>query len=86
MSVIPIGIISKSGVTFPGAHFLLIFKSDIMNKKKVSLEVVNPNTAGIDVGSRSHCVSIGQDSQDVKEFGVYTQDPKELIPGPEKPD
>lgn len=45
-----------------------------MSKKQVSLEVVNPYAAGIDVGSRSHWVSVGQDAQDVKEFGVYTED------------
>ena len=45
-----------------------------MRKKQVSLEVVNPYAAGIDVGSRSHWVSVGQDSEDVKEFGVYTED------------
>lgn len=45
-----------------------------MSKKQVSLEVVNPYAAGIDVGSRSHWVSVGQDAEDVKEFGVYTED------------
>ena len=45
-----------------------------MSKKKVSLEVVNPYAAVIDIGSRSHWVSVGQDSEDVKEFGVYTED------------
>ena len=45
-----------------------------MKKKKVSMEIVNPNAAGIDVGSRSHFVAIGQDSNDVKEFGVYAED------------
>ncbi len=49
-----------------------------MSKQQVSLEVVNPNSAGIDVGSRSHWVSVGQDAQDVKEFGVYTQDHIEM--------
>jgi hypothetical protein len=49
-----------------------------MSKKHVSLEVVNPNAAGIDVGSRSHWVAVGQDSQDVREFGVYSDDYKEL--------
>ena len=49
-----------------------------MSKKRVSLEVVNPYAAGVDVGSRSHWVAIGQDSQDVKEFGVYTNDYKEM--------
>jgi len=49
-----------------------------MSKKNISLEVVNPNAAGIDIGSRSHWVAVGQDAQDVKEFGVYTQDHIEL--------
>lgn len=47
-------------------------------KKKITLEVVNPNAAGIDVGSRSHFVSIGQNLEEVKEFGVYDEDLKEL--------
>jgi transposase len=42
--------------------------------KKVSLEVVHPNAAGIDIGSRSHWVAVGQDAQDIKEFGVYSED------------
>lgn len=45
-----------------------------MKKKNVSMEVVNPSAAGIDIGSRSHYVAIGQDDQDVKEFGVYNED------------
>ena len=49
-----------------------------MGKKRVSLEVVNPRAAGMDVGSKSHWVSVGQDSEDVKEFGVYTDDSKEM--------
>lgn len=53
-------------------------KSEIMAKKKISLEVVNPNASGIDVGSRSHWVSVGQNSQDVKEFGVYSSDYQDL--------
>ena len=43
-------------------------------KKKIKLEVVNPNAGGIDVGSRSHFVSVGQRLEDVKEFGVYAED------------
>lgn len=43
-------------------------------KKQISLEVVNPNAAGIDIGSRSHWVAVGQNAQDIKEFGVYSQD------------
>lgn len=49
-----------------------------MAKKKVALEIVNPHAAGIDVGSRPHYVAIGQNLEDVKEFGVYAEDLKEL--------
>ncbi|PCH67813.1 MAG: hypothetical protein COC06_10640 [Bacteroidales bacterium] len=49
-----------------------------MSKKQMSLEVVNPNAGGIDVGSRSHWVAIGQDAQDIREFGVCSQDHQEL--------
>ena len=45
-----------------------------MSKEQVSLDVENPNAAGIDVGSRSHWVAVGQNAEDVKEFGVYSQD------------
>ena len=49
-----------------------------MGKKQMSLEVVNPNAGGIDVGSKSHWVAIGQHAQDIIEFGVYSQDHQEL--------
>lgn len=49
-----------------------------MDEKKISLEVVNPNAAGIDIGSRSHWVAVGQNAEDVKDFGVYSQDQLEL--------
>jgi transposase len=45
-----------------------------MTKKKIALDVVNPFAAGIDVGSRSHYVAIGQSDEDVREFGVYNED------------
>lgn len=45
-------------------------------KKDVSMEVINPHAAGIDVGSRSHFVAIGQASDEVREFGVYNEDLK----------
>lgn len=45
-----------------------------MKKEKMALDVVNPQAAGIDVGSRSHYVAIGQQVEDVKEFGVYNED------------
>lgn len=41
-------------------------------EKMISLPVVNPDAAGIDLGSRSHFVCVAQDN--VKEFGVCTDD------------
>ncbi|MFA8451933.1 MAG: IS110 family transposase [Bacteroidales bacterium] len=38
------------------------------------MEIINPNAAGIEVGSRSHFVAVGQSLEDVKEFGVYAED------------
>jgi len=38
------------------------------------MPVVHCHAAGIDVGSRSHFVAIGQNKEDVKEYGVYTED------------
>lgn len=49
-----------------------------MKEKKITLEVVNQNAAGIDIGSRSHWVAIGQNAEDVKEFGVYSEDQKAM--------
>ena len=45
-----------------------------MTTKKMELDIVNPNCAGIDVGSRSHYIAVGQAMEDVKEFGVYADD------------
>lgn len=50
-----------------------ISKSTVV-KKEVIMPVVHSYAAGIDVGSRSHFVSIGQGSDEVKEFGVYSED------------
>ncbi|WP_320110336.1 transposase [Draconibacterium orientale] len=47
-------------------------------KKKIEMDIVNPNAAGIDVGSKSHFVAVGQALDDVKEFGVYAEDLVEL--------
>lgn len=49
-----------------------------MENKKISMDIVNPHAAGIDVGSRSHFVCIGQQQGDVKEFGVYNDDLKAI--------
>ena len=45
-----------------------------MEKKKMELDVINLNCAGIDIGSKSHFVAVGQALEDVKEFGVYADD------------
>lgn len=37
---------------------------------KIILDVVNTNAAGIDIGSRSHWVAVGQTDADIKEFGA----------------
>ncbi|GAB2798207.1 IS110 family transposase [Rhabdobacter roseus] len=38
------------------------------------MDIIHPHCAGIDVGSRSHFVAIGQGDGDVKEFGVYADE------------
>lgn len=48
-------------------------------KKKTQMDVVHPNAAGIDVGSRSHFVAIGQGQSQVREFGVYAEDHQQII-------
>lgn len=45
-----------------------------MEDSMISMEIVNPQAAGIDVGSRSHWVAVGQQEQDVREFGVFNED------------
>ncbi|MBL3658998.1 IS110 family transposase [Fulvivirga sp. 2943] len=45
-----------------------------MEESSISMEVVNPHAAGIDVGSRSHWVAVGQSENDVREFGVFNED------------
>ena len=38
------------------------------------IPVVHTHAAGIDAGSRSHFVAVGQEKEDVREFGVYHSD------------
>lgn len=45
-----------------------------MGKKKMEMDIINPHCAGIDIGSRSHFVAVGQGEDDVREFGVYADD------------
>jgi len=49
------------------------------SRKSIKMKIVNPNSAGIDVGSKEHYVAIGDGSEDVREFGVYSSDLKELV-------
>ena len=42
-------------------------------EEKIALDVVNKNAAGIDIGSRSHWVAVGQSDSEIKEFGVYNE-------------
>ncbi|WP_026753433.1 IS110 family transposase [Sediminibacter sp. Hel_I_10] len=50
-----------------------------MSERKLEMDIINPNAAGIDIGGRSHFVAINQEQSDVREFGVYAQDTKELL-------
>ena len=56
-----------------------------MNEKNIkqtsSIKIINPNSAGIDVGSTSHFVAVpeGRDKETVKEFECYTPDIKQRI-------
>jgi transposase len=43
-------------------------------KNHLSFPVSNTHVAGIDVGSRFHCVSIGESAECKREFGVFTED------------
>jgi transposase len=45
-----------------------------MEQDSISMKIINPKAAGIDVGSRSHWVAIGQHENDVREFGVFNED------------
>ncbi len=42
-------------------------------QNQISMDIVNPKAAGIDIGSRSHFVAIGQKEEHVREFGVYNR-------------
>jgi len=45
----------------------------------MSLQVINHYAAGIDVRSRTHVVAVDQNPENVRSFGVYTEDHHELI-------
>lgn len=48
-------------------------------KNVEQMKILNPDAAGIDVGSKSHFVALGQRECDVREFGVYSKDHEEMI-------
>ena len=53
-------------------------KAGSPSEKSVSMRIINEHAAGIDVGSRSHFVAVGQDlKNDVREFGVFDLDLRE---------
>lgn len=49
--------------------------------QKSSIRMINPDSAGIDIGASSHFVAVpeGRDTENVKEFGCYTPDIKKMI-------
>jgi len=49
-----------------------------MEEKEIAMEVVNPQAAGVDIGSRLHWAAIGQKDEDVQEFGVFNEDLKRM--------
>jgi len=48
-------------------------------KKIEEMKILNPYAAGIDIGSKSHFVSVGQEENLIREFGVYSPDHKQII-------
>ncbi len=42
-------------------------------KKRQKLKIKNPDAAGIDIGSRSHFIAVGQNQEDVKEFQLLNE-------------
>jgi transposase len=47
--------------------------------KEARVPIINANACGIDVGSRAHYVAVGQGSEAVKSFGVYTKDHQLMV-------
>jgi transposase len=53
----------------------------VKENDKQKLEILNPDAAGIDIGSREHyvCVPAGRDKEMVKKFAAFTRDLKEMV-------
>ncbi len=47
--------------------------------KDLSMQIINARSAGIDVGSRFHVVAVDQRSENVRQFGVYSEDQQAMI-------
>ena len=45
-----------------------------MEQQSIRMEVVHPHAGGIDVGSRSHWVAVGQKEEDIREYGAFNDD------------
>jgi transposase len=58
-------------------HSLVVISA--MENKQIKMNIVNPHAAGIDIGSRTHYVAIGQSTEDVRTFGIYTEDHQKMI-------
>lgn len=54
---------------------------NIKNKESSSLQIINPDAAGIDIGASSHFVAVpeGRDKDIVKEFECFTSDIQNMI-------
>lgn len=50
-----------------------------MKKKKEMMNIIHPNSAGIDIGSKSHFVAVGQKENQIKEFGIYSSDYNRIV-------
>jgi transposase len=48
-------------------------------KQLEKMKIINPHAAGIDIGSKSHFVAVGQSGSQVKEFNVYKSGQDALI-------
>ena len=70
----PFRIIFKSKIHFLRVIFINSKRFLMTKRKKMEMEIINPNAGGIYIGSKSHFVAVGQSLEDVKEFGVYAAD------------
>ena len=50
-----------------------------MSEQELTMKIVHPNAAGIDIGSKSHWVAVDQIPLNVREFGVYSKDHQRII-------